>query len=588
MTREAPPRAATYHRLALDAVPRLLGTLDRDPWSATTGSFDRDHWSWKFRDFPLTMLQTGMLPLAHLWASDRPENPYRQSPRLLRWLVDAMHETLRRQHRSGAFDSVAPNTMDHGVTLAMVYTLATVARYLDASLPPDLVRRLGPAVRLACRFAARSDEDYAFISNHHALFALAWLRAADLLGEPELLQRADGEIGQIIAHQSADGWYAEYGGPDPGYESLGINYLAQYDAERPGEQLRSSMHRAVAFLSHCVHPDGTVGGLYGSRGTSLWYPAGMEHLAQHDPVARAVACHVASFLDQSQVVTTATSDPENLALLVHSYLMAADLVAAQDGTPIENSDGAADSLPCKTLRGVRLFEGSGITVAGTPQYYAVLNGNRGGTGMVHARATARLVHQDSGYFLESNDGVWTSAMHLGTVRPGGNGGRTVMVLARFARANRAVLTPGRFIVLRLLNLTVFRVGALGRLVRRAVIGRLVTRRTPGPYLLEREVRFGEDRITFVDRLRTGQRRDVTRLSRTDRSLAMHMGSGNYFHMRDLADTSGMELPATARELSRRGEVVHMVDLTFAPDGGVTCVERDEAETVAPVSPGIDA
>ncbi len=579
-------RAATYHQMALDAVPRLLGTLDRDPWSPTTGSFDRDHWSWKFRDFPLTMLQTGMLPLAHMWASERPDNPYRRSPRLLQWLVDAMRETLRRQHRSGAFDSVAPNTMDHGVTLAMVYTLASVARYLDAALPPDLVRRLGPAVRRACRFAVHSEEDYAFISNHHALFALAWLRAADLLGEPELLQRADGEIAQIIAHQSADGWYAEYGGPDPGYESLGISYLAQYDAERPGEQLRSSLRRAVAFLSHCVHPDGSVGGLYGSRGTSLWYPAGMERLGQHDPVARAVACHVARFLDQSQVVTPATSDPENLALLVLSHMVAADLV--ESAGAMAGPDAAAHTLPCANFHGVRIFEGSGITVAGTQQYYAVLNGNRAGTGVVHARATARLVHQDSGYFLEANDGVWTSAMHVGTVRPKDNGGRTVTFTARFARANRAQLTPARFIVLRLLNLTLFRVGALGRLVRRAVIGRLVTRCTPGPYSLEREVRFGEDRITFVDRLRNERRQVVTRLSRTDRSLALHMGSGNYFHMRDLLDTSGMDLPATARDLSRRGEVAHVLDLTLAADGRVTRVERDEADAVPPASTGSDA
>jgi hypothetical protein len=125
-------------------------------------------------------------------------------------------------------------------------------------------------------------------------------------------------------------------------------------------------------------------------------------------------------------------------------------------------------------------------------------------------------------------------------------------------------------------------------VRRAVIGRLVTRRTPGPYSLEREVRFEDDRITFVDRLRNERRQVVRRLSRTDRSLGLHMGSGNYFHMRDLVDTSGMELPATARELSRRGEAVHVVELTFAADGGVTCVERDEADVVPPASRGSGA
>ena len=59
-------REAPYRRLILEAVPRLLSQFDRESLSPTRGSFDRDHWSWKFRDFPVILLQAGLIPLAWL------------------------------------------------------------------------------------------------------------------------------------------------------------------------------------------------------------------------------------------------------------------------------------------------------------------------------------------------------------------------------------------------------------------------------------------------------------------------------------------------------------------------------------------
>jgi hypothetical protein len=97
-------RAQEYRRLALAATTRLLGTLDRDPFSPTAGSFDRDHWAWKFRDFPIAMLQTGILPLATLWARPWEGNEYAGSERVLDWLRLALEQTLQRQRANGAYD----------------------------------------------------------------------------------------------------------------------------------------------------------------------------------------------------------------------------------------------------------------------------------------------------------------------------------------------------------------------------------------------------------------------------------------------------------------------------------------------------
>ena len=36
----------------------------------------------------------------------------------------------------------------------------------------------------------------------------------------------------------------------------------------------------MEFLAHAVHPDGSVGGVYGSRHTHLYVPGGLERLAR--------------------------------------------------------------------------------------------------------------------------------------------------------------------------------------------------------------------------------------------------------------------------------------------------------------------
>ncbi|MGH7710974.1 MAG: hypothetical protein ACREOG_06800, partial [Gemmatimonadaceae bacterium] len=304
-------RATQYRAIAFRAAPRLLGMLDRDPESPTIGSFDRDHWSWKFRDFPIAMLQTGMVPLALLYADRAPTNPYAGSARMLDWTLASMSGTLRRQHRNGAFDSVAPYSQDHGVTLQLVLALTTALRVLNEDVPGALRDQVADAVRRACAFASRSDEDYAFISNHQGFFALAWHEAGRLLDDKELTDRGAATVDSIIQHQSPDGWYAEYGGPDPGYESLGIAYLATYLAHTSHARLAESLKRSVEFYTHCIHPDGSVGGSYGSRLTQLWYPSGFELLAATDPMSERVAEFMTERLPRGNVVTPDAVDAHN-------------------------------------------------------------------------------------------------------------------------------------------------------------------------------------------------------------------------------------------------------------------------------------
>lgn len=560
-----------YRELLLESVPRLLGFLDREELSPTRGSFDRDHWAWKFRDFPVPLLQAGLIPLAWLHAHDCAGNVYRDNAELLRWIERGIDCTLERQHRNGAFDTIGPNTQDHGVTLSTVYTLASVALELRDRLSAAYRDRVQAAVARACRFAARSEEDYAFISNHHALFAAAWLRAGLLVGDDDMLRRGDAAVAAVIAHQSPEGWYSEYGGADPGYESLGIQYLALVRRDRPSAALDESLARALAFYTYAVHPDGSVGGGYGSRHTQLWYPGGFELLAHDHPTAAAIARFVRRRLSAGNVVTPRNVDAHNLPTLLAGYATALQAVTERQG-PGSEGPAALPLLPCESPLPLRVFNGSGLAVAGTPHYHAVANLRKGGMLVVFERETGRTLHEDAGYVLRAADGDWTTAL-VGDPLELRAEGDSVEVTATFARANREMLTPAKFLILRILNLTLFRSVWLGALIRRMIIARIITGRVVGPFRLSRRLTFAPDHVAVHDEIVAADAGRVRELWRPRSYQALHMGSARYFHPRELVSitTAPDELPSTlaARLRSAGRLVLPFVVAPRVPDPTVT-------------------
>ena len=526
-------RSVVYAPLALAQVPRLLGKLDREPHSRTYGSFDRENWAWKFRDFPIGVLQwAGMLPLAWLWKLDLPGSSWRGSPALKVWTRAALNELLRRQHPNGAFDSVGPYTQDHGASLAACYYLSETARLLGPELADDEHARVRDCITRAVAFAGRASEDYAYISNHHALFALGLVAASEWCDEPNWRERADETVREIISHQSADGFYEEYGGNDPGYESLGIDYLARMWSRTGDATLFDSLRKAVEYYLYAPQLDGSLGGALGSRHSRLWFPAGFERLAGRIPEAASIAAYMRARLCHGEVVTPASVDAQNLPVMLASYLSACQATEPA----IEPS-----ALPCEYLRGAKVFA-SGTHVAGTDRYYSVAALHKGGVIRVVGRERQQLAYDDAGWVAQSNGRTYASQLlGLSQFESAGDG-RSVIVRASFALVRQDQLTPVRFVILRLLNLTVFRSLVLGNWVRRFLISRLITSIAPAPISVERELRFREDRIEVRDTLRLSAPLTIERLDLVRAFTGIHMGSAKYFHPSEMM---AIEMPGTA-------------------------------------------
>lgn len=553
-------RALEYAPEVLAQLPRLLGLLDREPDSRTYGCFDRDHWSWKFRDFPLGMMQTAVYPLALIWRMPSESGPYAGSEPLLAWIDAAIDFAMAGQHRSGAFDAFAPNEQDVGPTLGVAHGLSEALLLVRDALPPSRVQRIISSLRRAWEFAMPREETHGFISNHRALFAVALLDAHELTGDVRYRRRAEEIVGGILARQSADGWYTEYDGADPGYESLGIFHLATYWRRTGARPVLDSLARSVEFFAHCVHPDGSVGGVYGSRNTSLYFPGGFELLADELPMAAAVARYMRRRLARRNVVTPAAADPENLIPLAYSYLEAARVSSAPVGTPLP-------PLPCESLRGVRYFPGATLAVAGTPHYYAAVSQAKGGACRIFDRRGASIAYEDAGYLVSTKGAKYTSQLTAVPFTGGPPKGSELACASALTEVRQELPTPFRFAVLRLLNLTAFRSPTLGGWLRRWIVARLITVRRAGPFRHERAIAFDEHEVRIRDRLeRLGGSR-VTAVALPRSFTAIHMGSAKYWHPSELDPTPQVTTQAMVDGLNDAGTAT--VEFSIRFDGSAT-------------------
>ncbi len=549
-------RSSTYLEYTLSQIPRLLSMIDKSSHSLTYGCFDRDFWSWKFRDFPLIMLQASVYPMALLWKFPFENNPYFKNNQFFNWIWAGMQYALKMQHRNGSFDLTSPNEQDVGSTLGVMHGMTEAFRYLRDELDENKKHHFLDAVTKAFDFALYREEKHAIISNHLALFAVGFLNAYELTQNVNYLSRSEEIIDQIIHYQSSDGWYSEYYGPDPGYESLGIFHLAVYWKRTGLNHLLDSLKKSISFYTHFLQPNGGIGGDLGSRHTSLYFPAGFEILSDPIPEAAAVAKYMRQKLNNGNVALPSISDCENLPPLIYTFLEAALAENLQD-------DRKLPTLPVQNENFYKFFPDSGMLANSTRSYFSILNLKKGGICRIFDKSTKNIAHEDAGYLIRSGRTIYTSQFLRNENGSLTEAGREVHTVARFGKVKQELLSPLRLIFLRLMNLTLFHNKQLGDLVRRVIISRLITKRRFVPIFLERRILFQTDKILIRDSLKRDKSIRIDGIELVRSFMAIHMGSANYFHPSQLGEIPKYDLSHVAKKLNKEGHADHEIVLEFS-------------------------
>jgi len=247
------------------------------------------------------------------------------------------------------------------------------------------------------RWLIRHDET-GRLSNHQALAVLGLLRVGQITQKQEYGDAARARLDKLLAWQSDEGWFEEYGGADPGYQTLTIDCLAKVRKLTGEATLDEPLRRAVAFARLFLHPDGSYAGEYGSRGTYHFYPHGMELLAPENAEAadltdgflRGLAAgKQAAFSDDRMFA-------HRLGNLIQAYV---------DWSPTRPAPReTAEVEPARYLPKARLL------VRRTRSTHTVISAARGGVFKHFGRCGPAVT--DAGLIVEMSDGrVGVSQMH---------------------------------------------------------------------------------------------------------------------------------------------------------------------------------
>lgn len=492
-----------YLATALAEVPRLLGAVDRNPYRSTYGCLDRQFWHYRTASFPSEMYQEGVLPLALVYATKLPGNRWQGSPRVHELAVAAMRFAARACHRDGSCDDYYPFERALGAAVFSLRAAAEAYRILELD-DPEL---LGWFQRRGA-WLIRHDES-GRLANHQALAVLGLLHVGQITGKHEYCDAARERLGRLLAWQSDEGWFEEYGGADPGYQTLTIECLAEVRRLTGDATLDEPLRRAVAFARLFMHPDGSYAGEYGSRGTYHFYPHGMELLACENPEAADLADGFLRGLATGKQAAAGDDRmfAHRLGSLIKAYVDWSPTRPAPRETPGATTNlGSVPGSP-ERAGGTAVEAGSG-----TPRYFpqarlmvrrtataqTVISAARGGV-FKHFGHSGPAV-TDAGLIVETADGrVAVSQMHdlRRVVEPAGaegsqGGGLAVGGPLHWSRFETA--TP--------IRQALFHVGmwSVGRWcrnwVRRRLQRRLITGRRPCQVRLQRTFEFLPERAAL--------------------------------------------------------------------------------------------
>jgi hypothetical protein len=389
----------TYRSAVLDGMQRLLSRLDRRPWSPTFGCFDREYWLYKtLLDFPRPTMQQCVLALAVLHESPFPGNGLAGQRAVLDWIQAAVAFWARTRNGDGSVNEWYAHERSFCATAftayAMSETLLLLGTAAEASWQRDMCTRLEDTTAwlMAQRnllVANQMAASLVAINNMYRLTHSATYTAAYATRKAELL-----------AMQHAEGWFTEYEGADLGYSLLTVDLLAHLWHTTHDQDIAAALERLLAFLGYFVHPDGTVGGEYGSRATTHCFPYGLELLAAAGwPQARWMLVHIRQAIEQGRVPSPLTVDDTYAAYFyLNSFCQAA--CASQPLCAPEHAE---------TMRN-RFFPGAGLLVRENAAYYAVVSTRLAGVWRAYDHTHG--LAGDSGYVAVTVRGQRLSSQRL--------------------------------------------------------------------------------------------------------------------------------------------------------------------------------
>lgn len=505
-------------------LPRILSLVDRDITSDSYGMADRYHWAWGLIDFGNGTFQGMANGLARLWVNGLWPYPTSSSEFLKR--IDSLFiGASKLTRKDGSLEEAFPNEGSFCVTALVAYDLLVALDLLQRSIDDHQRKRWEDVIRPMIGYLINASETHAVISNHLSTAIAALVRWELLTADIQANNKYRELLNYLLKQQSSEGWFREYQGADPGYQSLCTCYLADIHLLCPDLQLLEPLRKSIQFLWHFAHPDGSFGGVYGSRCTRFYYPSGILALANEIPEAAALAEFMEKSISTQSVVTLSSIDEPNLAPFFNSYCWAASMVVQNKQTVKMNFLPSLPSICSDPLR--LIFNQAGIIIDRGPGYYSIIGVGKGG--VVYHFVEGRKTLINAGVVVTNKNG------DIGSSQTPSNfdlnlTDDTLKVFSPISQMPKKLPNPWQFVVIRLLGITLFRSTNLREWIKQILVRFLITGVKFWPVSNMRFVKLGKNLIIKDEvMLKPGyQRVDVGSCE----FVGIHMASQGYWQIQD--------------------------------------------------------
>ena len=557
-----------YAIKAISQIPRLLGNLDRNPYSPTYGCFHRDYWLDKTSDFPDAVRQFGVHALALVYTYDFPNNIYKNQTKIRDWSIAALLFWAKIQHKDGSFDEFYPYERGWvGPTAFTTYTSIEAFRLLEKEMQEDNRKLILNAIQKAAYFIGKGEAEEDHLANHHAMACLALRKAYELLDDTTLEKQYQKAFKTFKSyHNYEEGWSREYDGTDPGYLSATISFFGKvYQNHRDPEILEIVKH-SIEFSSYFAYPNGFYAGSMGSRNTLHFYPHGYEILANEIPLARSVADKMLEGLRENKLVPPEIISDRYVFYRVPEFLLAY----------LDHQENTTEPSPLPYIQNNlnTYFRHAGIYVGNIGKYYSLVNLSKGGVIKVFNTETNKLLLNDCGVLgkLTNGDVVTSQWIDPEYIRNFDNNTCEISGNINLVPSNK-LFTPFKNIVFRATLLALGWIPSFAHFLKGQIRKALILGHRKIPCKFYRSIEFQQDKILLTTEINLQNKKiQFNSLIIGDEFFVRYVPQSRYFQSQEL-DIKGLTLNnEQINKLNKNKKIVITTSLHLKSEESETTVE----------------
>lgn len=202
---------------------------------------------------------------------------------------------------------------------------------------------------------------------------------------------------EVLNAQDKEGWFPEYNGADIGYSFMALDLFANYLDQNEDEEVIVAVTKLIRFIIRFIHPDGTVGGTYGSRCTSHVVPYGINFFANLGIPEAVYLCDWYNHHNQkNRIINPLQIDDKYFAYFYfNSYAQA--YLFEENGKTENSTIGSIEFDP------VERFDNAGLIRYEKGRVQAFLSWKR--KGVSHIYFDDKMVYLDTGYIFRLSNGT---------------------------------------------------------------------------------------------------------------------------------------------------------------------------------------